>query len=61
MTTKERLHELVDELTDAEAEQVLHVIASRREHAAQAEPSPLFVLDTPQAQRFLDALDAPTA
>lgn len=59
MTTKERLHKLVDELTDVEAEQALHVIASRREHAAQAELPSSIVLDEAQAQRFLDALDTP--
>jgi uncharacterized protein (DUF1778 family) len=59
MTTKQRLHKLVDELTDVEAEQALQVIASRRERATQVELSSSIVLDDAQAQRFLDALDTP--
>lgn len=59
MTAKERLHKLVDAPTDVEAEQALQVIASRREHAAQAELPSSIVLNEAQAQRFLDALDAP--
>jgi uncharacterized protein (DUF1778 family) len=35
------------------------VIASRREHAAQAELPSSIVLDEAQAQRFLDSRDAP--
>jgi hypothetical protein len=31
MTTKERLHKLVDELTDAEADETLRYVAARRE------------------------------
>jgi predicted transcriptional regulator len=31
MTTKERLHKLVDELTEAEADDALRYVASRRE------------------------------
>ncbi|MDO8184661.1 hypothetical protein Q5424_04850 [Conexibacter sp. JD483] len=58
MTTKERLHKLVDDLTDVEGEQALHVIASRRGHVAQASLPSSIVLDETQAQRFLDALDA---
>ena len=58
MTTKERLHKLVDELSDVEAEEALHVIASRREHA---EPPSSIVLDESHAQRFLEALDSPEA
>jgi hypothetical protein len=34
MTTKERLHELVDELNEAEADDALRYIASRRTHEA---------------------------
>lgn len=59
LTTKERLHKLVDELTDVEAGQALQVIASRRENAAQAGLPFSIVLGEAQARRFLDALDAP--
>lgn len=39
MTTKERLHELVDELSEQEADATLEFIVSRRE-CDQDEPSP---------------------
>lgn len=57
MTTKQQLHQLVDELSDAEAEDALRVMVARREH----EVSPRIVLGDDEAQRFLDALDDPTA
>jgi uncharacterized protein (DUF1778 family) len=57
MTTKQQLHQLVDELSDAEAEDALRVIVARREH----EVSPRLVLDDEEAQRFLDALEDPAA
>ena len=57
MTTKEQLHQLVDELSDAEAEDALRVMVSRREH----EVSPRILLGDDEAQRFLDALDDPAA
>jgi uncharacterized protein (DUF1778 family) len=57
MTTKEQLHRLVDELSDAEAEDTLRVMVARREH----EVSPRIVLGDDEAQRFLDALDSPSA
>jgi len=53
MTTKEQLHQMVDELSDAEAEDALRVMVARREH----EVSPQVVLDHVEAQRFLDALE----
>jgi uncharacterized protein (DUF1778 family) len=53
MTTKQQLHQLVDELSDAEAEDALRVIVARREH----EVSPRLVLDDDEAQRFLNALE----
>jgi uncharacterized protein (DUF1778 family) len=57
MTTKEQLHQLVDELSDAEAEDALRVMVARREH----EISPRIVVDDDEAQRFLAALEAPAA
>lgn len=57
MTTKQQLHQLVDELSDAEAEDALRVMVARREH----EVSPRVVLDDDKAQRFLDALEDPAA
>lgn len=57
MTTKQQLHQLVDELSDAEAEDALRVMVARREH----EVSPRIVLGEDEAQRFLDALDDPAA
>ena len=57
MTTKQQLHQMVDELSEAEAEDALRVIAARREH----EISPRIVLDDAEAERFLDALDSPAA
>ena len=57
MTTKQQLHQLVDELSEAEAEDALRVIVARREH----EVSPRLVLDEDEAQRFLDALEEPAA
>jgi hypothetical protein len=57
MTTKEQLHQLVDELSDAEAEDALRVMVARREH----EISPRIVLDDDEAERFLDALENPAA
>jgi len=53
MTTREQLHQLVDELSDAEAEDALRVMVARREH----EVSPRVMLDDEEAQRFLDALE----
>lgn len=55
MTTKQQLHQLVDELSDAEAEDALRVMVARREH----EVSPRIVLGDDEAQRFLDALEEP--
>ena len=57
MTTKQRLHQLVDDLSDAEAEDALRVMVARREH----EISSRIVLDDDEAQQFLDALDDPAA
>lgn len=57
MTTKEQLHQLVDELSEAEAEDALRVMVARREHEA----SPRIVLDDHEAERFLDALADPAA
>ncbi len=57
MTTKQQLHRLVDELSDAEAEDALRVMVARREH----EVSSRIVLGDDEAQRFLDALDSPAA
>lgn len=57
MTTKQQLHQLVDELSEAEAEDALRVMVARREH----EVSPQIVLGDDEAQRFLDALENPAA
>lgn len=57
MTTRERLHRIVDELTDAEAEDVLRVMAAQSDH----EVLPRIVLSDDEAQRFLDALEDPSA
>ena len=57
MTTRERLHRLVDELSDAEAEDALRIMVARRED----EISPRIVLSDEEAQRFLDALENPSA
>jgi hypothetical protein len=57
MTTREQLHRLVDELTDAEAEDALRVMVARRED----EVSPRIVLSDDEAQRFLDALEQPSS
>jgi uncharacterized protein (DUF1778 family) len=57
MTTREHLHRLVDELSDAEAEDALRVMVARLED----EVSPRIVLSDEEAQRFLDALEDPSA
>jgi len=57
MTTREHLHRLVDELSDAEAEDALRIMVARRED----EMSPRIVLSDEEAQRFLDALENPSA
>lgn len=57
MTTRERLHRIVDELTDAEAEDALCIMAASRDH----EVSRRLVLSDDEAQRFLDALEDPSA
>jgi len=61
MTTKERLHRLVDELSEGEAQDALQLIASRRADAELPEEPVAIVLDDEEAQRFLNALDNPTA
>lgn len=61
MTTKERLHRLVDDLSEGEAQAALHLIASRRADADPPEEPVAIVLDDAEAQRFLDALDDPAA
>ncbi len=57
MTTREQLHRLVDELSDAEAEAALRIMVERREHDVE----PRIVLSDEEAQRFLDALENPSA
>lgn len=59
MTTKERLHRLVDELSEVEAAEALRVIAERRADAVELESRSAIVLDDEQARLFLDALDNP--
>lgn len=60
MTTKERLHQLVDELSEVEAEDALRVIAARRGERTDGGPVQI-VLDEQEAARFLRALDDPGA
>jgi hypothetical protein len=57
MTTREHLHRLVDELSDAEAEDALRIMVARLED----EVSPRIVLSDEEAQRFLHALEDPSA
>ena len=57
MTTKQRLHQLVDELSEVEAEHALRVISARR----AGDERTTLVLDDAEAQRFLDALERPEA
>jgi hypothetical protein len=57
MTTREHLHRLVDELSDAEAEDALRIMVARLEN----EVSPRIVLSDEEAHRFLDALENPSA
>jgi hypothetical protein len=57
MTTREQLHRMVDELSDTEAEDALRIIVARREH----DVSPHILLSDEEAQRFLDALEDPSA
>ena len=61
MTTKERLHRLVDELSEVEAAEALRVIAARHAEAVDLGEPAAVVLDDAEAQRFLDALDAPAS
>jgi uncharacterized protein (DUF1778 family) len=59
MTTKERLHQLVDELSEVEAAEALRVIAERHAEPIEVESQSAIALDDEEARRFLNALDAP--
>jgi len=60
MTTKERLHQLVDQLSDVEAEAALRAIVARRTQASDDAPVRID-LDDEQMAGFLDALEHPEA
>lgn len=61
MTTKERLHEIVDELSELEADDALRLIEARRsgEWWAQGPDAHPIELNAADTERFLDALDHP--
>lgn len=52
MTTRQRLHELVDRLSDAEIEDLTRLISSRRGHEEDAEQPEMAEL--PEAWRRFD-------
>jgi hypothetical protein len=58
MTTKERLHKLVDELTEAEADDALRYVASRRECDDAQERADLEAMLDEEGDELLDELDA---
>jgi uncharacterized protein (DUF1778 family) len=58
MTTKERLIQLVQELTEVEAEGVLRVVEAHRSDVVNDAPVRI-ELDDAQMADFLDALDHP--
>ncbi len=59
MTTKERLHEIVDELSELEADDALRMIEARRAGEWLAQTPQRIELNDEEAERFLDALDHP--
>lgn len=61
MTTKERLHRLVDELSEGEAADALRIIAARHPDTEAPDGAVAVVLDDEEARRFLDALDNPAS
>ena len=61
MTTKERLHEMIDELSELEAADVLQVIEARQAGEWWAQKPERIELTAEEAGRFLDAMDHPGA
>ena len=61
VTTKERLHRLVDELSEGEAADALRIIAARRPDTEVPDGAVAVVFDDEEARRFLDAFDNPAS
>jgi hypothetical protein len=59
MTAKERLHEIVDELSELEADGALRVLEAHRAGERWAQEPQRIELTTEEAERFADALDRP--
>ena len=61
MTTKERLLEIVDELSELELDDTLRFVEARRsgEWWTHVSDEHAIVLNDEEAERFLDALDNP--
>jgi uncharacterized protein (DUF1778 family) len=58
MTTREKLHRVIDDLPEAELDNALQLLVSRTTDEPPPERTSI-VLDDEQAERFLDALDHP--
>ncbi len=59
MTTKERLHEIVDELSELEADDALRLIEARRSGEWWAQRPERIELTAGEAGAFVDALEHP--
>lgn len=59
MTTKARLHQLVDELSELEADDALRVLKAHRAGEWWTQAPEKIVLTADEAERFVDALDHP--
>ena len=59
MTTKERLHEIVDELSELEASDALRVLEAHRAGEWWAQEPQTIELTVEEAGRLVDALDNP--
>jgi uncharacterized protein (DUF1778 family) len=59
MTTKERLHEIVDELSELEAGDALRILEAHRAGEWWAQEPQRIELTAAEADRLLDALDNP--
>lgn len=61
MTTKERLHEIVDQLSEPEADDALRVLEAHRAGEWWAHEPQRIVLNSDEAERFVHALEHPGA
>lgn len=59
MTTKQRLHEIVDELSELEAGDALRVLEAHRAGEWWAQEPQRIVLTAEDGDRLIDALDDP--